>query len=90
MQRPVTVNDLLDGRVGLDIECLDRIYLNGYVANLQVSGQVVSFLTRHLGYPIASPCSRRSGPGSVMTCAVLPPLVACLWCGSRRVTGRSM
>jgi hypothetical protein len=55
MQRPVTVNDLLDGRVGLDIECLDRIYLNGYVANLQVSGQVVSFLTRHLGYPIASP-----------------------------------
>jgi hypothetical protein len=55
MKRPVTVNDLLDGRVGLDIECLDRIYLNGYVANLQVSGQVVSFLTRHLGYPIASP-----------------------------------
>jgi hypothetical protein len=31
------------------------IYLNGYVANLQVSGQVVSFLTRHLGYPIAPP-----------------------------------
>ena len=55
MKVPVTVNDLLDGRVGLDIECLDRIYLNGYVANLQVSGQVVSFLTRHLGYPIASP-----------------------------------
>jgi hypothetical protein len=32
-----------------------RHYLNGYVANLQVSGQVVSFLTRHLSYPIASP-----------------------------------
>jgi hypothetical protein len=52
---PVTVNDLLDGHVGLDIECLDRVYLNGYVPNLQVSGQVVTFLTRHLGYPIASP-----------------------------------
>jgi hypothetical protein len=52
---PVTVNDLLDGHVGLDIECLDRVYLNGYVPNLQVSGQVVRFLTRHLGYPIASP-----------------------------------
>jgi hypothetical protein len=52
---PVTVNDLLDGHVALDIECLDRIYLNGYVPNLQVSGQVVTFLTRHLAYPIASP-----------------------------------
>jgi len=27
-QRSVTVNDLLDGHVLLDIECLDRIYLN--------------------------------------------------------------
>jgi hypothetical protein len=52
---PVTVNDVLDGHVGLDIECLDRIYLNGYVPNLQVSGQVVTFLTRHLGNPVPSP-----------------------------------
>jgi hypothetical protein len=37
------------------VECLDRIYLNGYVPNLQVAGQVVTFLTRHLGYPIPSP-----------------------------------
>lgn len=51
----MTVNDLLDGYVGLDVECLDRIYLNAYVPNLQVSGQVANFLTRHLGYPIASP-----------------------------------
>jgi hypothetical protein len=55
MKVPVTVNDLLDGHVGLDIECLDRIYLNGYVANLQCEGEVASFLTRHLGNPIASP-----------------------------------
>jgi hypothetical protein len=34
----VTINDVLDGHVGMDIECLDRIYLNGYVPNLQVSG----------------------------------------------------
>jgi hypothetical protein len=27
-QRTVTVNDLLDGHTVLDIECLDRIYLN--------------------------------------------------------------
>ena len=41
--------------VALDLECLDRIYLNAYVPNLQVGGQVVSFLTAHLGNPIPSP-----------------------------------
>src|SRR5438045_3432533 len=55
MAEPVTVNDVLDGHVALDLECLDRIYLNGYVPNLQVAGQVVSFMTAHLGYPIPSP-----------------------------------
>jgi hypothetical protein len=54
-QRTVTVNDLLDGHVLLDIECLDRIYLNAYAPILQSSGQVVAFLTRHLGKPIPSP-----------------------------------
>ena len=55
MAATVTVNDVLDGHVGLDVECLDRIYLNGYVPNLQVGGQVVSFMTAHLGCPIPSP-----------------------------------
>jgi hypothetical protein len=27
MTRPVTVNDILDGHVVLDLECLDRVYL---------------------------------------------------------------
>ena len=53
--RVITVNDILDGHVGLDLECFDRIYLNGWVPNLQVSGQVVNFLTQHLGFPIPSP-----------------------------------
>src|SRR5467141_3225061 len=55
MAESVTVNDVLDGHVVLDLECLDRIYLNVYVPNLQVGGQVVTFLTRHLGNPIPSP-----------------------------------
>ena len=55
MAETVTVNDVLDGHVGLDLECMDRIYLNGYVPNLQVGGQVASFMTAHLGYPIPSP-----------------------------------
>ena len=55
MAGTVTVNDMLDGHVVIDLECLDRIYLNGYVPNLQVGGQVASFLTQHLGNPIPSP-----------------------------------
>jgi hypothetical protein len=55
MTATVTVNDVLDGHVSLGVECLDRIYLNGYVPNLQVGGQVVTFMTKHLGKPIPSP-----------------------------------
>src|SRR4051794_4500805 len=55
MAAPVNVNDVLDGHVALDLQCLDRIYLNAYVPNLQVGGQVASFLTQHLGNPIPSP-----------------------------------
>jgi hypothetical protein len=50
-KRPVTVNDLLDGHVTVDLESFDRIYLTGYVPNLQVGGQVVNFLT-HRGFPV--------------------------------------
>src|SRR5215470_5521869 len=55
MARVVTVNDVLDGHVALDIECLDRIYLNAYVPTLQTSSQVVAFLSGHLGRPFPSP-----------------------------------
>jgi hypothetical protein len=51
----VNVNDVLDGHVVLDLQCLDRVYLNGYVPQLQVGGQVTTFLTEHLGNPVASP-----------------------------------
>jgi len=53
--RTVTVNEVMDGHVVLDIECLDRIYLNAYVPILQSSGQVVAFMTQYLDMPIPSP-----------------------------------
>ena len=55
MAHVVTAEELLDGHSVLDIECLDRIYLNAYVPTLQSSGQVVAFMTQHLGKPIPSP-----------------------------------
>jgi len=63
MAETLTVINLLDGHVTLDVECLDRIYLNGYVPNLQVSGQVASFMTAHLKQPIPSQ-PRPPGPSS--------------------------
>lgn len=56
MRRVVTLADILDGHTVLDIECLDRIYLNGYVPGLQTSGQVVGFLHQR-GFPIPSPAA---------------------------------
>jgi len=53
--RVVTVNDVLDGHTGLDLSCLDRLYLPGFVQELQTPGGVVYFLREHLGMPIASP-----------------------------------
>jgi hypothetical protein len=40
----VTAADMVAGHVRLDISCLDRVYLNGYVAKLQTPGGVVYFL----------------------------------------------
>jgi hypothetical protein len=54
-ERVVTVAEVLDGHTSLDIQCLDRIYLNAYVPKLQTSAQVVAFLSGHLGYPFPSP-----------------------------------
>jgi hypothetical protein len=58
---PVTVNDVLDGHVQLGLDCLDRLYLHGYLAQLQVGGQVIQFL-QHRGYPVPSPaCLQQIG-----------------------------
>jgi hypothetical protein len=49
------INEVLDGHVTLEVACVDRMLLNAYVPNLQVGGQVVRFLTEHLGKTVPSP-----------------------------------
>jgi hypothetical protein len=51
----VTAAEMVAGHVTLDISCLDRLYLNGYVAKLQTAGGVIYFFHHHRGKPIASP-----------------------------------
>ena len=50
-----TIPELLRDHVSLDIECVDRVYLNGYVPTLQTSGALVYFLEQQRGALIASP-----------------------------------
>ena len=51
----VTAADVVAGHVRLDISCLDRVYLNGYVARLRTAGGVVWFFHEHRGKPIVPP-----------------------------------
>ncbi|HEU5420448.1 MAG TPA: hypothetical protein VFV41_22365 [Streptosporangiaceae bacterium] len=58
---PVSISDVLDGHMRLDLDCLDRLYLHGYLARLQVGGQVIQFLG-HRGYRVPSPaCLQQIG-----------------------------
>ena len=54
MTLPRTTADVLARHVLFEIESIDRLYLNLYVPDLQRVGQVVGFLTRHLGFEIPS------------------------------------
>ena len=76
--------------MALDVECLDRIYLNGYVPTLQVGGQVVSFMTQHLGYPIPSPAIlEKIGTAFRRSVSRSPRTSTSRWSGSGRLTARS-
>lgn len=44
-----TVAELLDGHVTLDVEGIDRIYLNAYQPMPQTDGGVVLFFKKHRG-----------------------------------------
>ncbi len=54
MSIPQSVAEILRGHVTLEIEGIDRMYLNVYVPQLQREGGVASFFRFHRGYPFAS------------------------------------
>jgi hypothetical protein len=49
------IAELLDGHVTLEVECLERLYLNGYIGALATPGGLVTFMRVQLGKPIPSP-----------------------------------
>jgi hypothetical protein len=50
-----TVPELLDGHVTLEVECLDRVYLNGYIGRLATGLGLSTFMRDQLGKPVPSP-----------------------------------
>src|SRR6266849_2940192 len=54
MKIPQSVGAILRDHVTLELESLDRLYLNVYVPQLQYDGGVVSFLREQRGARIAS------------------------------------
>ena len=51
----LTIAEVLTDKIELDIECVDRVYLNGYVKYLQMPGGLVNFIREQIGWPIPSP-----------------------------------
>lgn len=49
------VAEIIREHVTLDVKCVDRLYLNGYVPRLQSSGGVVEFLRQAGGQVVPSP-----------------------------------
>ena len=54
MSLPQTLAEVLAEHVTLEVECIDRLYLNAYIPKLQHELGVVGFLRNHRGHPIAS------------------------------------
>jgi hypothetical protein len=49
------VAEIIKDHVTLEVNCVDRLYLNGYVPRLQQDGGVIGFLCRARGQKIPSP-----------------------------------
>jgi hypothetical protein len=49
------VAEIIRDHVTLEVRCIDRLYLNGYVPRLQTAGGVIDFLVRACRQKVASP-----------------------------------
>jgi len=54
MSLPRSVAEILREHVTLEVECIDRLYLNAYVPRLQYESGVAGFFRQHRGHPFAS------------------------------------
>ena len=50
-----SIPELMDGHITPEVECLDRLYLNGYIGRLGTPGGLVMLMRDQLSKPIPSP-----------------------------------
>ena len=50
-----SIPELLDDHITLEVECLDRLYLNGYIGKLATGLGLVMFMREQLHKPVPSP-----------------------------------
>jgi len=50
-----TIPEVLDGHITLEVECRDRLYLNGYIGRLATGPGLMIFMRGQLGIPVPSP-----------------------------------
>jgi hypothetical protein len=60
-----SIPELLNGHITLEVECLDRLYLNGYISTLATGPQLSWFMRQQLGKPVPSPAVFGSDHGQV-------------------------
>ena len=53
-----TVAQILEENITLEVDCIDRIYINGYIPHMQLPGQLTRFILDK-GYSIPSPAILR-------------------------------
>ena len=53
MTLPRTVAEVLSDHVAFEVECIDRMYLNVYVPQLQHAGGLLGYVQRQMGLPVA-------------------------------------
>ena len=87
MTLPGTVADVLSNHVVLEVECIDRLYLNVYQPRLQYPAGAAAFFVGHRGARFASsalmdPISRAQFTGS-------PVISRCRWSSSPRGSART-
>jgi hypothetical protein len=51
----MTVSEILAKHITLEVECMDRLFLTGYIPLLQTGGGLVNFFVEHRKKPIPSP-----------------------------------
>ena len=87
MSVPRTVAEVIRQHVTLEVEGIDRMYLNVYQPKLQTDSGVAAFFRFHRGYPIASSALMKPiSDDFIGGLEAMPSSTTCRWSPSKEAT----